>query len=70
MKKFRGTANVGLRDKDTDKLVVVYPEPVSSDDNNIEDKVRFWFYQQSCNAEHELESYYVDTVSEREMKER
>lgn len=68
MKKFHGTVKVGLREKDTNKLIAVYPEPLEGDDNVIEDKVKFWYYQQSCSAEHELGNYFVDNLTEQELK--
>ncbi|HHV99757.1 MAG TPA: hypothetical protein GXX36_09330 [Clostridiaceae bacterium] len=57
-----------LRDKETNKLVAVYPYSIEGSFNEVEDKVRFWYYQQSCSAENELENYYVDTLTEKELK--
>lgn len=57
-----------LRDKDTDKLVAVYPHNIEGSPEEMEDKVRFWFYQQSCSAENELDNYYVDTLTENELE--
>ena len=68
MKKFHGTVHVGLREKDTHRLIAIYPEPISGDDREIEDKVRFWYYQQSCGAEDQLNDCVVDEVSEDELK--
>ena len=59
-----------LRDKNTNKLIAVYPYSVEGSFHDVEDKVRFWFYQQSCSAENELESYYVDTMTENELKNK
>jgi len=57
-----------LRDKDTNKLVAVYPYSIEGSFNEVEDNVKFWYYQQSCSAENELENYYVDTMTENELK--
>ncbi|MCR4435654.1 MAG: hypothetical protein QHH06_09895 [Clostridiales bacterium] len=70
MKKFHGTASVGLREKSTGKLVAAYPYPVSGKDTEIEQKVRFWYYQQSCSAEEELRDCYVDLLTEKELKDK
>lgn len=69
MRNFHGKT-VGLRDRSTDRLVAVYPHPAEGDDKEIEDKVSFWFYQQSCSAEETLRNCYVDTLTEKEVKER
>lgn len=68
MNGFEGCVSVGLRDKDTNKLVAIYPECVSGQDTDIEDKVKFWYYQKSCGAEEMLRNCYVDVVSDEEMK--
>jgi hypothetical protein len=68
MSRFKGSARVGLRDKDTRKLIAVYPHAVKGTDSEIEDKVKFWFYQQSCGAEDELRNYFVDALTEQEFK--
>lgn len=60
---------VGLRDRSTDKLVAVYPNTATGDDNEIKDKVSFWFYQQSCSSEETLKNCYVDALTEKELKE-
>lgn len=62
-----GPVHVGLRDQDTNKLVAVYPYAVEGSESDIEDKVKFWFYQQSCSAEDDLRSLYVDNLTDREL---
>lgn len=69
MGRFDGAINVGIRDRDSNKLIAVYPHPIEGNVREIEDKVRFWFYQQNCSAEDELRNYYVDTLTERESKQ-
>lgn len=68
MKRFDEKVRVGLREKDTEKLVAAYPEPVDGNMDEIRDKVFFWFYQQSCSAEDALKHYYVDVLTDREIK--
>lgn len=70
MRQFEGSVYFGLREKDTNKVVAVYPEKLQGSENEIENKVKFWFYQQSCGAEDRLEDCYVDVVSDEEIKER
>ncbi len=66
MKKLEGKI-VGLRDKGNDRLIAVYPHPLQGNDREIEDRVSFWFYQQSCDAEETLRNCYVDTLTDREL---
>jgi len=68
MKRFEGAIRVGLRDKETDKLVAVYPESLQGEDAEIEEKVKSWYYKQSCSAEDELRNYYVDRLTDEELK--
>jgi len=68
MRIFDGTANVGLREKDTNKIVAVYPHKVNGHDKDIEKTVYDWFYKQSCSAEEEMKNYYVDILNEIELK--
>jgi len=68
MKYINKSDKLCLRDKDTNKLVAVYPYSIEGSFHEVEEKVRFWFYQQSCSAENELKNYYVDTLTENEIK--
>ncbi|HEX3029860.1 MAG TPA: hypothetical protein VHT34_11285 [Clostridia bacterium] len=68
MRHFNGTASVGLRDKDTNKLIAVYPKKVEFSDTDVEKKVFDWYYTQSCSAENEMENYFVDVLNENEIK--
>lgn len=58
-----------LRDKNTDKLIAVYPYSAEGNFQEVEEKVKFWFYQQSCSAENELDNYYVDIMTENELRQ-
>jgi len=67
MGKFEGQ-NVGLREKDTDKIIAVYPEVVNGTDQEINKTVRDWFYKQACANEDILRTAYVDVIEDVEMK--
>lgn len=70
MNKFEGAKKVGLRSKESGKLIAVYPHSLKSTDKEMEKAVRDWYYQTSCQAEDELLSAFVDLVTEEEMKSR
>ena len=70
MSKFQYTDKIGLRDKTTKKLIAVYPFKVEGSDAEIEKTVRDWYYKQSCQAEDQLLTAFVDTLSEQEIKTR
>ncbi|MDP4093460.1 MAG: hypothetical protein Q8920_08875 [Bacillota bacterium] len=68
MHRFENAQKVGLRDIETRKLIAVYPHEVKGTDSEIEDKVKFWYYQQGCGAEEELRSSVVDVLTDNEVK--
>jgi hypothetical protein len=68
MSRFSDTEKVGLRDMKTNRLIAVYPYKIEGSDEEIEDKVKFWFYQQSCSAEDKLRNSYVDALTPDEIK--
>ena len=68
MKNFKNAEKVGLRDKETKKLIVVYPFKPEGTDEQIEKTVKDWYYQQSCSAEDQILKAYVDFLTEPEMK--
>lgn len=68
MGKFEGVENIGLRDKETGKLIAVYPYKAEGTDAEIEEKVKYWYYQKNCEAEEELKNAYVDVLTESELK--
>lgn len=68
MGKLEEAKRVGLRDKETEKLIAVYPgKPIGTDDE-ITKVVKDWYYQQSCGAEEKLRHAYVDSLTEQEIK--
>ncbi len=68
MGKFENATAIGLRNKETDKLIVVYPFNVEGSDEEITKKVTDWYYMQHCSAEDELRIAYVDILTDAEAK--
>lgn len=68
MKNFGNAEKIGLRNKETKKLIVVYPYKPQGTDAEIDKTVKDWYYKQSCAAEDEILNAYVDFLSENEMK--
>lgn len=68
MGKFEGVTHVGLRNKDTGKIVAVYPSKPEGDDNKVRKTVTDWYYRQNCMAEEELRNCYVDFLTDKEIK--
>lgn len=69
MKKFEGE-KLGLRKKDTDELISIYPEIIKGTDAEIDKTVRDWFYKQACANEDILLTAYVDVLTEEEIRSR
>ena len=70
MSKFESAEKLGLRDKETNKLLAVYPYKAEGTDAEINKIIRDWYYQQSCAAEDQLLTAYVDSLTELEIKSR
>ncbi|MFW6678781.1 hypothetical protein ACOAOT_14095 [Lacrimispora sp. AGF001] len=70
MGKFENASAIGLRNKETDKLIAVYPFKAEGSDEEITKKVTDWYYMQDCSAEEELKNAYVDVLTEAEAKSR
>ena len=70
MGKFESASTIGLRNKETEKLIVVYPFKAEGSDEEITKKVTDWYYMQDCSAEEELKNAYVDVLTEAEAKSR
>jgi len=70
MDKFESAEKLGLRDKETNKLLAVYPYKAEGTDVKINKIIRDWYYQQSCAAEDQLLTAYVDILTEHEIKSR
>ncbi|MHB8130184.1 MAG: hypothetical protein ACYDEX_14420 [Mobilitalea sp.] len=68
MSKFEGVEKIGLRDKDTKKIIVVYPYKPEGTDAEIDKAVRDWYYSQHCAAEEKMRNAYVDLLTEDEIK--
>lgn len=70
MGKLESAKFIGLRSEKTNKIIVIYPDKVQGSDKEIDKIVKDWYYQQSCSAEDELLSSYVDALTEDEIKSR
>jgi hypothetical protein len=68
MQKFEDAKKVGLRDRETKKIIAVYPHKPEGTDEEIEKAVKDWHYQKYCAAEEELRNAYVDVLTEDELK--
>ncbi len=68
MGQLESAERVGLRDKETEKLIAVYPEKPTGTDAEITKTVMDWYYQQSCGAEEKLRHAYVDSLTDQEIK--
>lgn len=68
MGKFENAKAIGLRNKETEKLIVVYPFKAEGSDEEITKKVTDWYYMQHCSAEDELRNAYVDLLTDEEAK--
>lgn len=69
MNKFQGQ-KLGLREKETNKLISVYPYEVEGTDSEINKSVRDWFYKQDCGNDDILLNSYVDVLTDDEVKSR
>ncbi len=70
MGKLEGAKKIGIRDKETGKIVAIYPEPIVGDDEYITKTVKDWYYMQNCSAEEELTRSYVDALTDQEIQSR
>ena len=70
MIKFEDAKKIGLRAKGTNKIIAIYPDELKGTNKEIEKTVRDWYYQQSCGAEDDLLSAFVDVLTDEEIKSR
>ena len=70
MGKLENAEMLGLRDKETRKLIAVYPFKAAGSDAEIYKAVRDWYYKQSCKAEDELLGLFVDVLTVQEIQSR
>lgn len=70
MKRFKDAEKVGLRSRETGKLIAIYPYSIRPTDKETIKAVRDWYYQTSCAAEDRLLTSYVDVLTEEEIKSR
>jgi len=69
MNKFNGAEKLAIRNKETGKLIAVYPKKVEGTDEEISKTVKDWYYTKHCSAEDELLTAYVDLLTENELKD-
>ncbi len=69
MRRFDGVPRIGLKDKDTKKVIAVYPQKPEGTDAQVEKIVKDWYYTTSCSAENVLANTFVDKISKDELKE-
>ncbi|SCP95613.1 hypothetical protein [Anaerobium acetethylicum] len=67
MGRLEDAKKVGLREKETERLIAVYPYEAGGTDAEIEKAVSDWYYEQYCSAEEELRNAYVDALTEEEL---
>lgn len=66
--KLEAAGRAGVRDKETDELVAVYPYKVNGTDQEIKNQVHHWFYERNSDKCIEVANYYVDTMTPMELK--
>lgn len=65
--KLESTGRVGIRNKETNEIMGVYPYKIDNSDKEMENKVKTWFYQQATEAEKHFGNCFVDTLSYKEL---
>jgi len=68
MGKFDGAQQLGIREKETGKLVAVYTGEITGDDRTKAKKALDWYYMKDCSTSEHIEDYFVDNLTERELK--
>lgn len=68
IKKYNANQHVGIKDKETGKIMAVYPHEVQENTKEFQNKVLDWYYKQGCSTSEYIENYYVDTVTEEQFK--
>ena len=68
MQKLQRAKRVGLRDRESKKIIAVYPHKPEGTDEAIEKAVKDWHYQKYCAAEEELRHAYVDALTDEELE--
>jgi len=68
MGKLTNADMIGLRDKETKKLIAVYPYKADGTDDEIIKSVKDWYYMQNCSAEEIMRNCYVDILTDNEVQ--
>ncbi len=70
MGKLESAEKIGIRNKNTNKILAIYPEKITGTDEEISKKVKDWYYTSSCSAEDELLTAFVDELTPEEIQSR
>ena len=70
MGNFESAEKLGLREKEPNKVLAIYPYKAEGTDAVINKFVRYWYYRQSCATEDQLLTAYVDVLTNAEIKSR
>ncbi|MFZ5353543.1 MAG: hypothetical protein ACOZCL_12595 [Bacillota bacterium] len=62
MKEIIKEVRVGIRDKETNDIVKIYPYMVKGDFEEITNEVLDWYYMQGCENGEKIEHYFVDVL--------
>jgi hypothetical protein len=65
--KLESVGRVGIRNKETNEIIGIYPYKVEGSDEEIENKVKSWFYPNTGEAEKHFGNCFVDTLSYKEL---
>jgi hypothetical protein len=66
MGQLQNAGKLGLRDRVTGRIVAVYPGTAEGTDEEITEKVKYWYYKQDCEAEEEMRGLFVDRLTPEE----
>lgn len=69
MGKFDGAQQIGIREKETGKLVSVYTGNLEGDDKAKTIKVLDWYYMKDCSTSEHIKDYYVDNLTDKELNQ-
>jgi len=67
MKTFEN-ARVGLRNKETGRLIAVFPDKVTGNMEQVKKGVFDWYYKTNCSAEEVMRDCTVDDLNDHELK--
>jgi len=68
MDTLKDAKRVGIRNIETEELIVVYPHKPVGTDAEIEKAVRDWYYAQDCAAEEKMRNAVVEALTAVEIE--